>query len=576
MTEKTLSIVNPNVLKILRGPLKEFYKKIISNDIVNGTVEILEYSDWFDPSYEFIDYFDIKKASRKYIENEKNWYMSLDRSIKGHPGIESNKIWQYCASKDEKQEVNSQYGWIVFSPENGVNDKNQYECCLEHLVNDINTRQAGMIYTRPTIHSEYCENGKHDFICTTEVWVHIRNNRLIYSVNMRSNDFFTGFVNDWAWHYFVYHKLMNDLHERGIDVELGNIYWHASSFHVYERNFEDIINIYNRYQLELKNKCYHIYKITNTNNGKAYIGKHYGSIYDEYMGSSTIINKDKKGLKEKFGSCFKIEFNKKYIKEILEICEPNQIDIAEQNWIINENSFYPNGMNIDTGGSGGDRITYNPNKKQIINNIREGLLKRDEQHPEIRKLVGEKIKGANNGRWKGGVSQPKPVYKPMNDIIIETPELCKLFKQMWNCSFITLKEINEYFGISKAEKIAQELKLGIKNKFIRGYLDNNTGILYNSIKDLKKIYKINNASQLPEFVKEIQLYDMFDLEFSKSIKEKYFKNIAATDGYKTKETIIATREIHNENRNVRKLPDICGEKNGNYKHGKCIQNKANS
>ena len=570
---KTFSIVNPNVLKILKGPLKEFYKKIVSNDTVNGTVEILEFSDWFDPSYEFIDYFDIKKASRKYIENEKNWYMSLDRSIKGHPGIESNKIWQYCASKDEKQEVNSQYGWIVFSPENGVNSKNQYECCLEHLVNDINTRQAGMIYTRPTIHAEYCENGKHDFICTTEVWVHIRNNRLIYSVNMRSNDFFTGFVNDWAWHYFIYHKLMNDLHERGIDVELGNIYWHASSFHVYERNFEDIINIYNRYQLELKNKCHHIYKITNTNNGKAYIGKHYGSIYDEYMGSSTIINKDKKGLKEKFGSCYKIEFNKKYIKEILEICEPNQIDIAEKNWIINENSFYPNGMNIDTGGSGGDRITRNPNKEQIINNIREGLLRRDEQHPEIRKLVGEKIKGANNGRWKGGVSQPKPVYKPMNDIIIETPELCKLFKQMWNCSFITLKEINKYFGISKASKVAAKLNLGPKNVFIRSYLDTNTNIIYNSLKPLKKIYNFKNSNQLPYFIKEIQLGDMFDLEFSKHIKEKYIKNIEATDGYKTQSTKDNTKNTNFVDRNKRNVPDMYGEKNGNYRNGKYMQNR---
>ena len=567
MVEKTLSIINPNVLKILRGPLKEFYKNIVSNDIVNGTVEILEFSDWFDPSYEFIDYFDIKKASRKYIENEKNWYMSLDRSIKGHPGIESNKIWQYCASKDEKQEVNSQYGWIVFSPENGVNGKCQYECCLEHLVNDINTRQAGMIYTRPTIHAEYCENGKHDFICTTEVWVHIRNNRLIYSVNMRSNDFFTGFVNDWAWHYFVYHKLMNDLHERGINVEIGNIYWHASSFHVYERNFEDIINIYNRYQLELKNKCYHIYKITNINNGKAYIGKHNGSLYDEYMGSSTIINKDKFGLKEKFGDRYKIEFNKKYIKEILEICDSDKIDEAEKAWIIKENTFYPNGMNIDSGGTGGDRITHNPNKEQIINNISAGVRKRDIEHPEIRKAAGEKIKGEKNGRWKGG---PKPTYKSMNRIIIETPELCKLFKQMWNSSFITLKEINDYFGIRKSERVAESLNLGTKNRFMRSYIDMNTNIIYNNITDLKKIYKFRNANYLPEFIKEIQLYDMFDLEFSKHIKEKYIKNIEATDGYKTEESKNTTKTTNISDRDKKPLPDVRGEKNGNYKHGKCM------
>jgi thymidylate synthase len=136
------------------------------------------------------------------------------------------------------------------------------------ILKDSNTRQAGMIYTRPTIQAEYCENGKHDFICTTEVWCHIRNNRLFYSVNMRSNDFFTGFVNDWAWHYFVYYRLLNALRCNGVNVEVGAIHWHASSFHVYERNFNDIINIYNRYQEELKNAQPHTGKVTNLLTGK--------------------------------------------------------------------------------------------------------------------------------------------------------------------------------------------------------------------------------------------------------------------------------------------------------------------
>lgn len=258
-----LSAINPNVLKILQGPLEEFYYKIKNNEVINGTVEILEFTDWFDPRYEYIDYFDIRKASRKYIDNEKNWYLSLDKSIIGHPGIESNKIWQMCASKDEKQEINSQYGWIVFSPENGVNGKSQYDCCVEQLIKDRNTRQAGMIYIRPTIQAEHCENGKHDFICTTEVWCHIRNNKLFYSVNMRSNDFFTGFVNDWAWHYYIYHKMIEDLNNHDIDVEIGAIHWHASSFHVYERNFQDIIKIYERYLAEQSNVRRHIRKTIN-------------------------------------------------------------------------------------------------------------------------------------------------------------------------------------------------------------------------------------------------------------------------------------------------------------------------
>lgn len=293
----TLSLINPNVIKILNGPMKEFYRKIKSNDTVNGTVEILEYSDWFDPRYEYIDYFDIRKASRKYIENEKNWYMSFDKSIKGHPGIETNKIWQYCASKDDKQEINSQYGYLVFSPENGVDGKSQYELCLNQLISDKHTRQAGMIYMRPTIYKDYCENGKHDFICTTEIWCHIRNNKLFYSVNMRSNDFFTGFVNDWAWHYFVYHKLFQDLLVNYPDLEIGYIYWHASSFHVYERNYQDIINIYERYEEELKNHECHIYKVTHVPSGEFYIDSCCDSVYeyneiwnDAATGQNTMVD----------------------------------------------------------------------------------------------------------------------------------------------------------------------------------------------------------------------------------------------------------------------------------------------
>ena len=40
MVEKTLSIVNPNVLKILRGPLKEFYKKIGFQKVGNVYIEM--------------------------------------------------------------------------------------------------------------------------------------------------------------------------------------------------------------------------------------------------------------------------------------------------------------------------------------------------------------------------------------------------------------------------------------------------------------------------------------------------------------------------------------------------------
>ena len=63
---------------------------------------------------------------------------------------------------------------------------------------------------------------------------------------------------------------------------------------------------------------------------------------------------------------------------------------------------------------------------------------------------------------------------------------------------------------------------------------------------------------------------MFDLEFSKHIKEKYIKNIEATDGYKTEESKNTTKTTNISDRDKKPLPDVRGEKNGNYKHGKCM------
>lgn len=60
------------------------------------------------------------------------------------------KIWQFCASKDDKQEINSNYGWCVFSEANG----SQYEHCLKHLKEDPFTREAMIIYTRPSIQDD--------------------------------------------------------------------------------------------------------------------------------------------------------------------------------------------------------------------------------------------------------------------------------------------------------------------------------------------------------------------------------------------------------------------------------------
>jgi thymidylate synthase len=73
-----------------------------------------------------------------------------------------------------------------------------------------------------------------DFICTNNVQYFIRDNKLITSVNMRSNDVVFGFNNDYAWQTHIRNKLHAAL---DVTYELGPIYWNVGSLHIYERHF---------------------------------------------------------------------------------------------------------------------------------------------------------------------------------------------------------------------------------------------------------------------------------------------------------------------------------------------------
>ncbi|MGN1393756.1 MAG: thymidylate synthase, partial [Succinivibrionaceae bacterium] len=145
----------------------------------------------------------------------------------------------FCASKDDKQEINSNYGWCVFSEANG----NQYENCLKKLQADPNSREAMLIYTRPSIHHDAVENGKHDFICTNYSHFFIRNNRLEMIHSQRSCDCVHGLSFDFPWSCFVYQMLYEELRHTYPDLKPGLIHYHIDSLHVYDRN-ENLLKKY--------------------------------------------------------------------------------------------------------------------------------------------------------------------------------------------------------------------------------------------------------------------------------------------------------------------------------------------
>lgn len=242
---------NDNV--VMGSFLYPLYNKIINKEFVNTGanasqtvgqetyVELIARKVQLDPYAPYI-YIDKNfQTPKKYVKAELDWYKSMDLSIIGHEGIESNPTWQSCCTKDEKKEINSNYGWCVFSEENG----SQYDNCLEVLKKDKTTRNAIIMYNRPEIYKDYKRNGMHDMICTFMSHFFIRNNKLYMIHNMRSNDIRYGFIcSDLAWNCFVYQNMYEDLKSTYPDIEVGTIIWTSDSMHLYSRHFDDLKNFF--------------------------------------------------------------------------------------------------------------------------------------------------------------------------------------------------------------------------------------------------------------------------------------------------------------------------------------------
>ena len=215
----------------IRDELTRLYKEGIFREGKYGkTVEIqnahfLADKDWI-----------IREPNYGYAKREIEWYESQSLYVKDIPG-DVPKIWQDCADRDGK--INSNYGWCIFSNENG----SQYDHCLNRLLDDHHTREACMIYTRPSMQVDCNSNEMHDFMCTyaTQVFLNPINEfgyDLDYTVFMRSNDAVYGFCNDAIWAKHVRDKIVADLNKCGLTAFPGKIIWNAGSLHVYERHFK--------------------------------------------------------------------------------------------------------------------------------------------------------------------------------------------------------------------------------------------------------------------------------------------------------------------------------------------------
>ena len=191
----------------------------------------------------------VREPDYDYAKREIEWYESQSKNVYDIPG-KVPAIWKQVA--DINGDINSNYGWMIYSKENG----SQYKNCLWNLLNDPTTRQAVMIYTRPSMQQEWNKNHMHDFCCTFAVQCFLNEKvddlipvvlksyyELKYIVYQRSCDAIFGFNNDHLWHKYVANKIATDLSNKlNCEIKVAPIEYNAGSLHVYERHFKFLEN----------------------------------------------------------------------------------------------------------------------------------------------------------------------------------------------------------------------------------------------------------------------------------------------------------------------------------------------
>ena len=204
-----------------------FKEKLKMQDFVTDktgvkTVEIINASFFADQDAIF------GTPNQDYIERELEWYKSKSLNVNDIPGGPP-EIWKMVANPNGR--INSNYGWCIYSFENG----DQFNKVVEELKRTPDSRRGTMIYNRPSMHYDYNTAGMSDFMCTNTVQYLIRDGKVNALVYMRSNDAVFGYKNDYAWQKHVLQEVCDKL-----DLPMGSIFWNVASLHVYERHFKFI------------------------------------------------------------------------------------------------------------------------------------------------------------------------------------------------------------------------------------------------------------------------------------------------------------------------------------------------
>lgn len=158
----------------------------------------------------------------------------------------------------------------------------------------------------------------------------------------------------------------------------------------------------------------HIYKVTNTINGKIYVGQTKSSIEDRWKGHvKDALNESRRA---KFQKAIKKYGHENFTIELIETCDPERANEREVFWISHFNAFV-DGYNSTTGG---DHFGFSEESKKKLSESRRGKSLSAETKQKLSiALRGEK--NPNFGKKKSEETLRKMSHAKMgHDVTEET------------------------------------------------------------------------------------------------------------------------------------------------------------
>ena len=228
--------------------------------------EILDYKfTILNPIAEPIVTHDLErnKVIESYTKKECELYNSGSNLVEDF--AKASSFWKKLQNPDGT--VNSAYGYLIKHKKshgnpiyelhnkltlnmdsNTVSDmatiamRTPWGWCVDALRSDKDTRQAILRFSLP----EHFYKGVKDMTCTMNGNFHIREDKLYFSIYMRSNDMMLGIVYDLPWFISLMDDMVNELKDSYPNLSKGAYTHKVDSIHCYDRDEDKILKMLGR------------------------------------------------------------------------------------------------------------------------------------------------------------------------------------------------------------------------------------------------------------------------------------------------------------------------------------------